>query len=104
MIPWFVRGYILKHFRQLELPPQRCTKVCTCSARNEKNVKNEMLNVCVKPGKHCMSSFCPLQVGLLSLVLHASVAMQHGIWILCDVASWTIARTMSTVAMFHLQD
>ncbi|EIE20099.1 glutathione S-transferase [Coccomyxa subellipsoidea C-169] len=27
MIPWFVRGYILKHFRQLELPPQRCTKL-----------------------------------------------------------------------------
>ncbi len=27
LIPWFVRGYVLEHFRQLQLPPQRCTKV-----------------------------------------------------------------------------
>ena len=27
MLPWFVRGYIMEHFRQLRLPPDDCPKV-----------------------------------------------------------------------------
>ena len=35
MLPWFVRGYIMEHFRQLPLPPSDCPKVqlpllCCC--------------------------------------------------------------------------
>ena len=28
LVPWFVRSYVLLHFRGLQLPPERCTKVC----------------------------------------------------------------------------
>ena len=28
VVPWFVRAYVLQHFRGLQLPPERCTKVC----------------------------------------------------------------------------
>ena len=27
VVPWFVRGYIMEHFRQLPLPPSDCPKV-----------------------------------------------------------------------------
>ena len=27
VLPWFVRGYIMEHFRQLRLPPDDCPKV-----------------------------------------------------------------------------
>ncbi len=27
LVPWFVRAYVLQHFRGLQLPPERCTKV-----------------------------------------------------------------------------
>ena len=37
VLPWFVRGYIMEHFRQLRLPPDDCPKVqpsllCSCGA------------------------------------------------------------------------
>ena len=27
IVPWFVRGYIMEHFRQVHLPPKDCPKV-----------------------------------------------------------------------------
>ena len=32
VVPWFVRGYIMEHFRGIQLPPSDCPKVRHCLA------------------------------------------------------------------------
>lgn len=66
LIPWFVRGYIMEHFRQIQLPPSDCPKVVLLSLPTD---MNSMPPRCTTM-KHSFSQLRGHQVGFCCWEFH----------------------------------
>ena len=61
LVPWFVRSYVLQHFRGLQLPPERCTK-----ARPQKRVPAP------DPAPTCQPLLCKLCAAQAGMCIRVS--------------------------------